>query len=147
MLKINIVRNKLLISVVIMLLSSCVVRSSDEIGMFDLKYTLKYDLADSAQVESLWDDIHAISTLQGVVNRDKPRIYINYVVNSGIEIDSYWWNMYRQPGKWLHGKDTLVYNDIVQVIDAYKSEINGVVLYDPLVASTSNVASASLKAL
>ena len=142
MLKINMVRNKLLISVVIMLLSLCVVRGSDVISMFDLKYTLKYDLADSAQVESLWDDIHAISTLQGVVNRDKPRLYINYVVNSGIEIDSYWWNMYRQPGKWLHGKDTLVYNDIVQVIDAYKSEINGVVLYDPLVASTSNVASA-----
>ncbi|MDD3310420.1 MAG: GxGYxYP family putative glycoside hydrolase, partial [Dysgonamonadaceae bacterium] len=140
--KIYIVINKLLVSVVIMLLSSCVVRGSDVIGMFDLKYTLKYDLADSAQVESLWDDIHAISTLQGVVNRDKPRLYINYVVNSGIEIDSYWWNMYRQPGKWLHGRDTLVYNDIVQVIDAYKSEINGVVLYDPLVASTSNVASA-----
>jgi len=52
----------------------------------------------------MWDDIHTVATLQGIVNRDAPRLFINYVVESGIEIDTYWWNKYRQQGKWLHVK-------------------------------------------
>lgn len=112
------------------------------IGIYDLKYTLDYDLKDPVKVKSLWDDIHTISTLQGVVNREKPRLFINYVMESGIEIDSYWWNKYRKKGEWLHGKDTLVYTDIVELVKAYKHEIDGVVVYDSDVASTSNVASA-----
>ena len=64
------------------------------------------------------------------------------MVESGIEIDTYWWHKYRQPGKLLHDKDTLVYHDIVELIDSYKQFINGVVLYDSSIASTSNVASA-----
>ena len=77
-----------------------------------------------------------------VVNRDQPRLFINYVVESGIEIDTYWWNRYRRPGEWLHGRDTVVYDDVVALVEAYEKEIEGVVLYDSEVASTSNVASA-----
>ena len=116
--------------------------AKDPIGMFDLKYTLGYNLKDSLQVLSLWDDIHALSTLQGIVNRDKPRLYLNYIKTGGTEIDTYWWNKYRRKGEWLNGKDTIVYKDIVSLVNAFKSYINGVVLYDPKVASTSNVASA-----
>ena len=120
---------------------SCEDKKLETIGLFDLKYTLDYDLNNSQLVECLWDDIHAVVTLQGIVNRDAPRLFINYVVESGIEIDTYWWNKYRQPGKWLHDKDTVVYKDIVELIDEYKHFISGVVLYDSSIASTSNVAS------
>jgi len=115
--------------------------NDNRIGLFDLKYTLQYNLSDSLQVLSLWDDIHAVSTLQGIVNRDAPHLYINYIVESGIEIDSYWWNKYRQKGKWLSDKDTIVYSNIVELINAYKNRIKGVVVYDSYIASTSNVAS------
>jgi len=116
-------------------------KRSHKIGIFDLKYTLGYNLKDSLQVLSLWDDIHAVATLQGVVNRNAPNLYINYIKESGIEIDSYWWNKYRQKGKWLCGKDTIVYSNIVELITAYKNSIKGVVVYDSKVASTSSVAS------
>ncbi|MEI7422297.1 MAG: GxGYxYP domain-containing protein [Prolixibacteraceae bacterium] len=119
-----------------------VVNKETIIGMYDLKYTLDYNLKDSLQVLSLWDDIHAVSTLQGVVNRKSPHLYVNYIKSSGIEIDSYWWNKYRQKGEWLSGKDTIVYSNIVELVNAYKNFIKGVVVYDPKVASTSNVASA-----
>ena len=112
------------------------------IGIFDLKYTLDYDLTDSLQVLSLWDDIHAVSTLQGVVNRDAPHIYLNYVKTEGTEIDSYWWNKYRRPGQWLSDADTVLFSDIVDLVNGYKSFIKGVVVYDSKVSSTSNVASA-----
>lgn len=123
-------------------LFSCKQQNPDAIGMFDLTYTLSYDLNDKDQVESLWDDIHTVATLQGIVNRDAPRLFIRYVERSGINVDDYWWSKYRKPGKWLYGKDTVVYRDIVSLIKAYKQDINGVVVYDPAIASTSNVASA-----
>ncbi|WP_370453850.1 hypothetical protein [Proteiniphilum sp. X52] len=130
------------ILIVLFSIVSCKKEGAGGIGMFDLKYTLTYDLKDKGQVLSLWDDIHTISTLQGVVNREEPRLFVNYVVESGIEIDSYWWNKYRQQGEWLHGKDTIVYNDIVTLIEAYQNDFDGVVVYDSDIAATSNVASA-----
>ena len=66
---------------------SCRRERPDVIGVFDLKYTLGYDFKDNQQILSLWDDIHAVATLQGVVNREAPRLFVNYVVQSGIEID------------------------------------------------------------
>ena len=49
---------------------------------------------------------------------------------------------YRQPGKWLNKRDTLVYQDIVELVSAFQNDIKGAVVYDPQVAATSNVASA-----
>lgn len=117
-------------------------KSVNYIGLFDLKYTLDYNLRDSLQVLSLWDDIHAVATLQGVVNRSGPLLYINYIRTAGRDIDSYWWNKYRKTGQWLAGKDTIVFHDIVQLISTYSNHLRGVVLYDSKTASTSNVASA-----
>jgi len=117
-------------------------KKSSAIGMFDLRYTINYNLGDSLKVLSLWDDIHAISTLQGIVNRNSPRLYINYVKTKGVDIDAYWWNKYRKEGEWLYGRDTIAYANIVDLFTACKDDVRGVVLYDPMVASTSNVASA-----
>ncbi len=117
-------------------------KKSSAIGLFDLRYTINYDLGDSLKVLSLWDDIHAISTLQGIVNRNSPGLYINYVKTKGIDIDAYWWNKYRKEGEWLHARDTIAYGNIVDLFTAFKDNVRGVVLYDPVVASTSNVASA-----
>ena len=104
-------------------------KKNNKIGIFDLKYTLDYNLKDSLKVLNLWDDLHAVSTLQGIVNRNSPNLYINYIRESGIEIDSYWWNKYRQKGKWLCGRDTIVYSNIVELITAYKNSIKGCLLY------------------
>lgn len=116
--------------------------SPSTIGMFDLKYTLKYNTRDSLELLSIWDDIHTAATLQGNVNRYQPRLFYNYIVEGNTEIDSYWWNKYRQKGEWLYKQDTVVYNSIEALVQAYKNDINGAVVYDSRVASTSNVASA-----
>ena len=113
-----------------------------EIALLDLRYTLQYDLDNPAEVNRAWDHLHTIATLQGVVNRNTPSLYIKYVEESGISIDEYWWNKYRRPGQWLAGRDTVLLPGVVEAIDRYKDRINGVVLYDSEVSSTSNVASA-----
>ena len=113
-----------------------------KIGMFDLKYTFNYNTHDSLELLSLWDDIHTATTLQGNVNRYKPRLFFNYIVEGDRNIDSYWWNKYRQKGAWLSDRDTVVFKNIDDLVQEYKEDINGAVVYDSRVASTSNVASA-----
>lgn len=124
--------------------SSCTTRQPHDqaVTVLDMRYTLNADLDDPQQVEKVWDHLHTIATLQGIVNRDKPRLFIKYVQESGNSIDEYWWNKYRQPGEWLAGRDTVELAGIVETISYYKEKIDGVVIYDPNVPSTSNVASA-----
>lgn len=116
-------------------------QSKKNVAMFDLGYTLKLDMKNEANVRTAWDHAHTLATLQGIVNRKSPKLYFFFIENAGVNIDRYWWNKYRRPGKWLNDADTLLYTDIVKLIAAFKSAIKGAVVYDPKVAATSNVAS------
>lgn len=115
---------------------------NQSIIVYDLKYLNQLDINHSYNIRTIWDHVHTLATLQGIVNRKKPRLYLFYVENAGINIDRYWWNKYRQPGKWLHNRDTIIYDNIIELISTLKNDIQGAVIYDPNVASTSNVASA-----
>lgn len=112
------------------------------IALFDLRYLNQLDAKDPQQASTIWEQVHALSTLQGIVNRQQPRLYLFYIENQGINIDRYWWNKYRRPGKWLRDADTIVYTNLVDLVVAFRNELNGAVVYDPKVAATSNVASA-----
>ncbi len=116
-------------------------KRQDPIVYIDMRYTLKADYRDSMAVVGVWDDLHAISALQGIVNRDKPRLYIEYVETNGRSIDAYWWNRYRRTGEWLNGRDTLRMESVEDVVRHFRHLLRGVVAYDSNVASTSNVAS------
>ena len=115
---------------------------SNPIVYVDMRHTLQGNYADSLQLLSVWDELHAVSTLQGIVNRRQPQLYIEYVENGGRSIDAYWWQMYRKPGEWLSGRDTLRLRTLEEIVRHFAPYINGVVVYDSRVASTSNVASA-----
>lgn len=107
-----------------------------------MRYLLAADLNDPQQVIALWDQLHTMATLQGIVNRDAPLLYIKYIEESGTSIDEYWWNKYRRPGEWLAGRDTTELKDVTDAIRYYRDKIDGVVVYDSNVPATSNVASA-----
>ncbi|HKG08243.1 MAG TPA: GxGYxYP domain-containing protein [Pedobacter sp.] len=111
------------------------------IALYDLGYTLKFNMKNEVNVHTTWDHAHTLATLQGVLNRKSPQLYLFFIENAGVSIDRYWWDKYRKQGKWLHGRDTLVYTDIVKLISSFKNEIKGAVVYDPKVPATSNVAS------
>ncbi|KAA6317710.1 hypothetical protein EZS27_032176, partial [termite gut metagenome] len=111
-----------------------------KVSTFDLSY-LNQRSVNSTNAKDMWDDIHTFSTLQGIVNRSKPRLYLFYVENEGINIDKYWWDKYRQTGEWLSTATVTNYQDIVALVTAFKDDIQGAVVYDPQVPATSNVAS------
>ncbi len=110
--------------------------------MYDLNYLNELDATQSQNVKTIWDHTHTLATLQGIVNRDVPCLYFFYIENEGVNIDRYWWNKYRQEGEWLHQSDTVVQQNIIDLIALFKNEIEGAVVYDPNVESTSNIASA-----
>ena len=96
---------------------------------------------DSVGVVRLWETMHLAATLQGIVNRDEPRLYIKYVVANDINVDDFWWDKCIGEGKWLAGRKVITMYDPVKVLDIFRDKVNGLVVYDPAVASTSNVAS------
>src|SRR5690242_9233396 len=105
--------------VLLLLVMPAICRAQNErrtIGMIDLTFTLTFDIRNRDSVKIAWDDTHAVATLQGIVNRKHPRLYVFLVKNAGIDIDRYWWNKYREKGGWLYGRDTVLYKDVVSLI-------------------------------
>jgi hypothetical protein len=111
------------------------------VTLFDMQYLNRMDVNQPENAVTVWEHLHAVATLQGIVNRDKPRLYLFYVENEGHNIDRYWWDKYRLPGKWLGNISEEPVGDIVGLVTKFKDDIRGAVVYDPAVAATSNLAS------
>ena len=114
----------------------------DRVVYLDLRHLLNADYGDSLTVCDTWDALHTVSTLQGIVNRNKPQFYINYSVCGQRDIDTYWWQKYRQQGLWLANADSVGCPSVEDAVRIFNKDVRGAVVYDPNVASTSNVASA-----
>ena len=128
-------------SVCFFILLALPLRAARPIVYLDLRHLNEVDYADSTAVLDVWDELHATATLQGIVNRQRARLYVDYVVNGTTAVDAWWWAMYRREG-WLAGRDTLTVRSVVEAVERFRSLVKGAVVYDPCVASTSNVASA-----
>lgn len=111
------------------------------IWIYDLTHTLTYDLADPDQAGQAWDEIHAVSTLQGIVNRHSPRLYLRYVEHDGRNIDDWWLDQITAPGAWLSGAERRKVASLEELVRIFRQDLSGAVLYDPRVPATSNVAS------
>ena len=94
------------------------VAGQEVIGLYDLHYTLETDLSTSEGRDIAWDDVHVVSALQGIVNRDVPQLYVFFVDRDHLDIDKYWLNKYRKKGQWLYRKETITYNTIEDLVSA-----------------------------
>ncbi|WP_329126184.1 GxGYxYP domain-containing protein [Streptomyces sp. NBC_01465] len=85
------------------------------------------DVADAGALGG--DDQLLLTTLQGVVNRKRPRLYFTYDT-SGLD------------QRWLASTGVPVthHDHAVDLIDRYRGEIRGAVLHDPAVPDSVNVA-------
>lgn len=117
-------------------------QSKDPIGIYDLGYTLEADFKVNQNAKLAWDHTHLVASLQGIVNKNRPNLYIHLIRNGEVDVDRYWWDKFHGKNNWLSNRDTILFKRIEDLIGYYKNQIKGAVVYDPLVASTSNVASA-----
>ncbi|MFC3803246.1 malectin domain-containing carbohydrate-binding protein [Cohnella sp. GCM10012308] len=90
-----------------------------------------------------------LSTLQGVVNKKGPALYVYNKYNNVLgqttqsqvnNIDSYWFNQFRKRGQWLSEYTVVPLTTLADLMNVFKSQITGVVYWDPKVDATANVA-------
>jgi len=113
---------------------------SPEITVVDAWQLFQESSQDPTVRRRQWDDLQAMSALQGIVNRNGPRLYLNLVGDQG-KIDRYWWAHMRRPGSWLSKGRTAKAYDIRDLLQTYRRSIRGLVVWDERVPATSNVAS------
>jgi hypothetical protein len=103
----------------------------------DLTSLFELDLNDAVQRRRFWDETHLIVSLQGLVNRTQPRLFLRYVQAP----DDFWWDQMTAPGGWLHGREVVRIDDLRDLLDRFAEFYQGSVVWDERVPATSNLAS------
>lgn len=99
---------------------------------------------DLVSTKTAYDYVKLVSTLQGLMNREKPRIYYlfqNDAVSNTFDADQYWLSKLTEEGAFLSQYNFIYATDIYEIIKKFKDYVEGIVLWDESVPSTSNVAS------
>lgn len=114
--------------------------AGETICTFDLTYTLTLDRHNSKLRRRIWDHAHCVAATQGLANRTKPQLYVFFVGGPKGETDRFWLSHLRSAGEWLADRSEKAISDLPALIQAFRSEIQGLVVYDEQVMSTANVA-------
>lgn len=108
---------------------------------YDLTYTMGMNRDDAPERRRIWDHSHFVSSIQGVVNRYSPRLYVFSVGGESARNDHFWLDELRKDGEWLAHTPLETLPDLGAVVQVFRNELNGLVVYDENVPATSNVAS------
>jgi GxGYxYP putative glycoside hydrolase C-terminal domain/GxGYxY sequence motif in domain of unknown function N-terminal len=84
-----------------------------------------------------YDEALAVATLQGVINRTSPRLY---VLSNANERPRYWLTTFTQPGRWLAGRPSTPLVDLGTLVKLAGKDLRGAVIWDPDVPASVNVA-------
>ncbi|MBR4416364.1 MAG: hypothetical protein IKS67_06315, partial [Victivallales bacterium] len=67
----------------------------------DITYLNKYNIRNPPQAQEVWDTLHLAASLQGVVNRKGPRLFIRFMPDP----DDFWFDYCTKESGWLTGSD------------------------------------------
>lgn len=110
--------------------------------LFDLTHLHRVDLSDPRQRRQAWDELHLVAALQGIINRRQPRLYVLFVGEDGRgETDLHWLEHLRKPGEWLHSAKIEKVTSVLELVQRFRSSVNGVAVWDERVPATALVAS------
>jgi hypothetical protein len=112
-------------------------RPPEPIVLFDLTHLGTLDLSDPGQRRRLWDETHLVVSLQGLVNRDAPRLYVRCLP----EPDDFWWQRMTEDGAWLADRKVETIRSLDELLLRFRSYYRGAVVWDERVPATSNLAS------
>ncbi len=77
-----------------------------------------------------------VATLQGLVNRAGPRLYVYHAAG----VDDFWLQTFQSPGEWLADYTLVPLPDLNALLETFRTEISGTVVWDESVPATLNVA-------
>lgn len=106
---------------------------------FDLQACLA-GLPDDSALR--YDTAKFVSSLQGVVNREQPRLAVRFLDGEGaggpVQLDDFWLAILRQD--WLRDRPIENEADLGRLVQRFRGDCKGVVLWDTKVLATANVA-------
>jgi len=111
--------------------------------LYDLTYLYDYDMSDPAQAASAYDQMLFVATLQGLVNRRLPLLYVRFITRDefgSFDVDGYWLDLLRREGEMLSSKQVKQVRDLNELLRLFRRHVRGTVVWDPRVPATSNVA-------
>ncbi len=115
--------------------------ASDKVYLLDLSPLKSADLGKPENARTSWDTMHAAAALQGIVNRNGPRLYLLYCAEFGVETDQFWWDWLRGEDGWLKNKEVIRLKSLDEALEHLGSALKGTVVYDEAVPATSSLAS------
>lgn len=90
-----------------------------------------------------YDTLKFVASLQGLVNRDTPRLAIRFLGGAGqsgpVNVDDYWLEILQQG--WLKDREIVRIDSLEALLARFPEALTGAVIWDPKVPATSNVAS------
>jgi hypothetical protein len=92
-----------------------------------------------------FDTLTFLSTLQGIVNRPSPRLYllVDHRRGGSPGVDEFWLQIYQEKGQpygWLADTKIVTLTSLEEVLQTFADDLTGVVMWDPSVPATLNVA-------
>lgn len=104
-------------------------------------YDLSDELAavnsdDPVALRKHYDEVILVTCLQGIVNRDQPRLFVRYNTAS----DDFWFSKMTEPGGWLADRSIERPETIKDLLAHFPSVSKGLVIWDERVPATSNLA-------
>lgn len=112
---------------------------SGTVYYYDLNYSWSIGRSTIPQARLMFDLDYAVVALQGLVNRNGPRLFVKYWNE-----DAKWWSRLRESEAWLSSKTVVTLpsgiDNLHILFETFRDDYQGAVLWDSDVYATSNVA-------
>lgn len=108
---------------------------------YDARPLRQLDLKDPKNATKVWDTLHLLAALQGLANRQSPRLYLFLCTEFGVDTDQFWFDWFRGEDGWLKRAEAKPLSSVAEALQVFRRHYRGLVVYDPRVPATSNVAS------
>ncbi|HWH69679.1 MAG TPA: GxGYxYP domain-containing protein, partial [Candidatus Sulfotelmatobacter sp.] len=108
---------------------------------FDARPLNRLNLQASTNAATIWDTLHTLAALQGLANRNAPQFYLFYCSEFGVDTDQFWFDWLRGEDGWLKAAQIRPVATLEEAVQLFRPVFKGLVVYDPAVPATSNLAS------
>jgi len=85
--------------------------------------------------------MHTLAAVQGLANRETPRLYVIHCTGFGVETDQFWLDWLRGEDGWLKNTELVTLSSVEEVVRSFSKYLRGLAVYDPAVPATSCLAS------
>lgn len=111
------------------------------VSTYDARALRQIDTGEPTAAKRAWDTLHLLAALQGLANREAPRLYVFYCGDFGVDTDQFWFDWFRAEDGWLKPTEVKSLADVDALLAAFRSAFDGLVVYDASVPATACVGS------